>query len=207
MELGKSEAFGILNSHHRGIGHIHTDFYHGSSHHNLGFVSQETLHFFFFLGRFHLAMHLADLVLWKLFADVHVTLFQIFDVHLFALLYQRIHDVYLTSFLNLFPHELVHAFPAVIKLMNGLDRLSAGRQLINDRHIQIAIQGHGQRTGNRGSCHNQYMRRTGILSPQLGSLGYSKTVLFVNHHQSQRREVDGIFNHSMRTNQDMHIPC
>ena len=132
MELGKSETFGILNSHHRGIGHIHADFYHGSSHHNLGFVSQETLHFFLFLGRFHLTVHLADLVFWELLTDVHVTLFQVLDVHLFALLYQRIHDVYLTSFLNLFPHEFVHAFPTVVKLMNGLNRLSAGRQLIND---------------------------------------------------------------------------
>ena len=152
-------------------------------------------------------MHLADLIFWKLLANVHVTLFQVLDVHLFTLLYQRIHDVYLTAFLNLFPHELVHAFPAVVKLMNGLDRLSAGRQFINDRHIQVAIQGHGQRTGNRGGCHNKHMRRTGILSPQFGPLGYSKTVLFVNHHQTQGREVDGVFNHGMRTNQDMHIPC
>ena len=46
-----------------------------------------------------------------------------------------------------------------------------------------------------------------IVSKQVSTLGHSKTVLFVNPHQPQRREVDGVFNHGMRTNQDMHIPC
>ena len=72
-----------------------------------------------------------------------------------------------------------------VELMNGSNRLSSRRKLINDRYIQIAIKRHCQspRYGSRG--HDQNMRRLYAFCPQTGTLGYAETVLLVDDNQSQ----------------------
>ena len=89
--------------------------------------------------------------------------------------------------------------------MNSLNGFSPRRKFVDNRNIKIAIQCHGKCTRDRSCRHNQDMRRTGIFCPQLGTLGYSETMLFVYHHQSQRRKVDSIFYYRMSTDKDMYI--
>ena len=87
MELRKSEAFGILNDHHRSIGHIHPNFDHGSGNHNLSLSGNKELHLLIFLRRLHLAVNFGNGTAGKLFQDMLVTFFQVLEVDLLAFLY------------------------------------------------------------------------------------------------------------------------
>ena len=49
------------------------------------------------------------------------------------------------------------------------------------------------------------MWRLHILCPKTGTLCHTETVLFVNNHQSQGREVHRVFNDRVRTYQDLHV--
>ena len=88
-------------------------------------------------------MHLADLVFRERLANMQVTFFQVLDVHLLAFLNEGIDNIHLTSLLYLLPDKGIKGGTAVIELMNGLNRFASGRKLVDDRDIQIAIQGHG----------------------------------------------------------------
>ena len=89
--------------------------------------------------------------------------------------------------------------------MNRLYRLASRRQFIDNRDVQITIQSHGKRTGDRRGSHYQHMRRTRVFLPKLGTLGDTKPMLFVNHHQSERREIYGIFDNGMRADEYLHF--
>ena len=110
-------------------------------------------------------MHLADLVFRELGADVFIALFEVLDVHLLAFLYERIDDVHLTSLFYLTADGGIEACPSVVKLMDGANGFASGRQLVDNGHIQVAIERHGKRTRNGGCRHHKHMRRTGVLSP------------------------------------------
>ena len=103
VQLRQAKPFGILDDHHRSVRHIHAHLDDRGRHHDLRLVAKKTLHLFLLLRRFHLAMHLADAAVRKSFTDMQVPFFQVFDVHLFALLNQRIDDVDLPSLLDLRP--------------------------------------------------------------------------------------------------------
>ena len=44
VQLAESEAFGILDDHHRGIGHVHTHLDDGGGNEDMGFVISKALH-------------------------------------------------------------------------------------------------------------------------------------------------------------------
>ena len=139
MQLRKSETFGIFNNHYRSIRYVYSDFYHRSSHHYLCLSRNEKLHLLVFLSRFHFAMYLANLALGKFFEDMLIPLFKVLQIDLLTFLYQRINDINLTSLINLLLHRTVHALPTIVELMHSGYRLSSGRQLVNNRHIQITV--------------------------------------------------------------------
>ena len=58
-------------------------------------------------------------------------------------------------------------------------------QLVDDRHVEVAVECHGECAWNGGGCHDEHMRRHGILHPQFGSLFHSEAVLLVYDDQSQ----------------------
>ena len=89
--------------------------------------------------------------------------------------------------------------------MHRLYRLSARRKFVDNRHIEIAIQSHGQSTRYGSSRHNQHVRRINVLAPQFSTLRHTETMLLVYHHQSERREINRIFYHGMSSYQNLHV--
>ena len=57
-------------------------------------------------------------------------------------------------------------------------------QLVDDRDVEVAIECHRQGAGNRCCRHNEHMWRVGTLAPQLGTLGHTEAVLFVDNDHS-----------------------
>ena len=78
------------------------------------------------------------------------------------------------------------------------------RHLVDDRDIQVAVQGHGQGARDRCRRHHQDVRRpaAGALRPQAGALVHAETVLLVDDGQAERLEDDRVFQQGMGTDQD-----
>ena len=89
---------------------------------------------------------------------------------------------------------------AVIVVL-GLDGLAAGRQLVNNRYVQITVKGHGQCARDGCGGHYQHVRRHVALGPEAGSLSYAKAVLLIDNHKAQTAELYGILKHSVGTYQ------
>ena len=90
--------------------------------------------------------------------------------------------------------------------MGGLYGLTARRQLVDDAHVQVAIERHGQCAGNGRGRHHQHVGHVVLaaLAPQLGPLGHAEAVLLVDHHQSQAAELHGVFNHGVGAHENLH---
>ncbi len=82
------------------------------------------------------------------------------------------------------------------------DRSASRRQRVNHRDVQIAIDRHGQRTGNRCGGQHQHLRVKPLLQQGL-PLEHPKLVLFINHRQTELREPDAFLDQGVRT--DHHI--
>ena len=207
MQLRESEALGIQDYHHRGVRHIHAYLYHGGGNENLGLSLHKLLHLCLFFGRFHPAVNLAQMELRKSLLQRLITFFQILQVHLLALLDQRENNIDLSAQINLPADALIETGELIVKLMQRLNRFSARRQLVYYAHVQIAIDGHRQRAGDRGGGHHQHMGRILALRPELGSLRHSKPVLLVDYRYAKAMESHRVFYHGMRAYQYLDIAC
>ena len=139
VQLREAEPLGALNHHHRGIGYVHAHFDYSGGHHNLGFSFDKALHLeVLFLG-FHAPVHDADLELREGPRHALVAVGQVFVVHCFRLLNQRVHDVHLPSQCHLCPNKLEHFQAVGIVAMHCNDGFAAGGQLINHAHVEVAI--------------------------------------------------------------------
>ena len=89
--------------------------------------------------------------------------------------------------------------------MDCLDRFSSRRQLIDFRHVEVAILSHGERPWYRCRCHDESVRREFRLLPETSTLRHTKTMLFVNDAKPEVLKLDSIFYQSMRTYYYMYI--
>ena len=76
--------------------------------------------------------------------------------------------------------------------MDSLHGFPARRKFIDDRHVQVTVQGHGKGPRNGGSRHDQYMRRHPArrFPPQFRPLFHSEAVLLVYDGQTEIPEQD-----------------
>ena len=205
MELGKAETLGILDNHHRGIGNVHAYFYDCGCYHDLSLALDETLHLLLFLGGLHLPVYHTYVVLGEVGAHGFVSFYKIFHVALLALLDEWIYDICLPALLQLTPQGGIEIGPAIVVLQERVDGLPTGRQLVDDRYVEVAIDGHGKRTGYRGCRHDQHVGRNGVFLPQLGTLRHAEAVLFVDDNHAEVLEDDLLFEQGMSSYKEMYF--
>ena len=89
--------------------------------------------------------------------------------------------------------------------MDGLHGLAAWRKLIDDAHIEVAIERHRQcaRYGRGG--HHQHVRWNCRFCPKPGALGHAEAVLLIDHHEPELLEHDGILQQRVRTDEDVDV--
>ena len=83
----------------------------------------------------------------------------------FRFLDHRIHDIGLPAFVDLLFQKAVNALDVIGGDVLGDDGLAAGRQLIDDGDIQIAVDGERQRARNRRRGHHQHVRDARPCAP------------------------------------------
>ena len=89
--------------------------------------------------------------------------------------------------------------------MNSLNGFTPGGQLVNDTHIKVAIDSHGQGSRNGRCRHHEHVRRIVVLAPQLRPLRHAKTVLLIDNGEPQLTELHSVFNQRMRSHHNVHL--
>ncbi len=87
--------------------------------------------------------------------------------------------------------------------MERLNGFSSGRKFVYHAHVEVAVNGHGQRTRNGGGCHHKDMGRTNVLLPQPRALLHAEAVLLVDDHEAEIEEGYGGFYECMCTYKNM----
>ena len=157
MELAEAEALRVLHHHQIGVGHVHTHLDHGGGHQNVCFPGGEGGHDGILLPGLHLAVDESHLQVGE---NLRLQLLGVFR-HGLPLVGQLViladhgaDDVHLPPGLHLLADKGVQ--PGVIGGGNGIgfNRLPSRWKLVDDGHIQIAVQNQGQRPGDGRGGHD-----------------------------------------------------
>ena len=137
---------------------------------------------------------------------VKKTLFDVTISEFFVLLDQWIDHIDLSAELELSSHGTDQSLPLIVIAMQGLDRLTSRRQLVDDRNVEVAIDGHRQGARYGRCCHHEHVRRLGILEPQLRALLHAKAVLLIDHDHSEVLELHIGLYQGMCAYEDVQLP-
>ena len=84
---------------------------------------------------------------------------------------------------NLLFHEAVDALAHILAHGKGVYGLSAGRQLVYNRNVQIAVYHKSQGAWNGCCGHYKYMG-TFSLGAESGTLAHAEAVLLIGYHKT-----------------------
>ena len=203
MQLREAEAVGVFNHHHRGVGHIHPHLYHRGRYEDLQFAALEGLHHGIFVRRLHAPVHFADFESREHVAKIIVARFKVLQIAFFAALNQGKHHVNLPSCRQFAHHARVHIATLFLCVVNGLNRFAPGRQRVDDRHVEVAVDRHGKGARDGRGGHHEHVRRAHIFLPQRGALLHAEAVLLVDDHETEVEEAHRWFDEGVRAHKDM----
>ncbi len=126
-------------------------------------------------------MHHCYFIVGECLPDGFETFLKAAQVEFLVFVDKRIYDICLTAHAQLVENSLVCALTLVIVAQQGCNRFAPRGKLVDYRHVEVAVNSHGQCARNRCGCHNQNMRRQQVLAPQAGSLSHAEAVLLVNN--------------------------
>lgn len=205
VQLGEAEALGVEDDHHGGVGDVDADFDDGRGDEDLGFAGDETLHLGFFLFGFHFSMYFAHSHAREDGFEGFVAFFEVFEIAFLTFFDEGIDDVDLSALGNLLPNAGVEAGGLVIVFVKGLDGFAAGRKLVDDADVEVAVEGHGQRSRNGCGGHHEYVRRGGTFLPEFGALLDAETMLFVDDGQSETGELNAVFDQGVGADENVYL--
>ena len=207
VQLREPEPLGRFDDHDRGVRHVDAYFDDRRGDHDIGLARLELAHRLLLVGGFHLAVaNRGDILRQREIARYgFVAVGEVFVIHGLGLLDERIYDIDLPSLGDLLLHEAEQAQPRRIGVMYGLDRPSSRRKLVDHRDVEVAVEGHGQRAGNRRGGHHEDVRRLLVFGPEPGALLHAEAVLLVDHHEPQVGELHPVFDQGVRADQDVHL--
>ena len=138
--------------------------------------------------------------------DFFITAFEVFVVYLVIYENHRINHECLTAFRDFVFHKIVELEFFTLRYLYGLDRFSARRHLVDYRHVQVAVKGHGKCAWNRCGGHHENMRRQSVagFSPKSCPLVHAETMLLVDDGKSEVMEHYRIFQQCMGSDD---YPC
>ncbi len=205
VELGQAEALGVLDQHDRSVGHVDADLDHGGRDEEVDLAGLEPAHDGLLVLDAQSAVQEAHAEIGEDVAgEMASHVGSRFEIHGLRLLDQGIHDVDLAAFLHLLAQELVDLGPLALRAGHRLHRSPARRQLVEHAHVEIAVQGEGQRPRNGRRRHHQQVRVL-ALGLELGALGHSEAVLLIHHDQAQPAELHRFLHERVRADHAIHL--
>ena len=204
MELREAEALCVLDHHQGCIGNVDAHLDDGGGDENLGEARDEVLHDGILLGSGHRTVHEADGEVGQALLKVVAADGRGCEVELVAFLDERTDPVDLAALRNDAPHDGKHVVLAGGLHGLGDDGRAAGRQLVDDRDVEVREVAHGERARNRGRGEHQEVRDEGGLwaGAQRKSLGNAEAVLLVDDRKPEVREFDAFLNEGVGADDD-----
>ena len=87
--------------------------------------------------------------------------------------------------------------------MGGAHGFTAWGQLVDDAYVEVAIERHGEGTGNGCGCHHQHVGRVRALAPELGTLGYAEAVLLIDDYETEACKLYRILDDGMGAHKNL----
>ena len=185
MQLSQTEALGVLDHHDAGVGHIHAHLDDRRGHQHVDLSGMEGVERFLLVGALHAAVHQRHAQIAQVFrAQLLIDDLGGLCVHGLALLDQRADDVDLPSRLHLRAQKAVHIAALFLGHDARLHRRASGRQLVNDRYVQIAVEYQRQRARYGRGRHDQHVGR-GALFGKERALPNAEAMLLVGDDQPE----------------------
>ena len=165
MQLRKSEALGVFDDHCCGVGYVDSDFDYSCRYKNLSLAAYETLHLVVLFRCFLSAVDKCHFIFAERFANVFISLLEAFERKFFVLFDKRVDDIYLVPLPQLRIHALIYFQSLLFITQQGFHRFAARRQFVDYRHVEIAVDCHGQCARNRSGRHHKHVRRNRTFFP------------------------------------------
>ena len=188
MQLRESKALGVLDHHHRRIGHVDAYLDHRRRDQDGDLAAHEAVHHRGLVVGFHAPVQQPDLELGKLCGKLRVQRNRGLQFELFRFLDQRADPVDLPARAADLAHALDDLAAAALTDESSCDRSAPGWHLVDDRNIEISVEAHRQRTWDRGGAHHQLVRIAYALLPQREPLRDAESMLFVDDGKPEPRQ-------------------
>ena len=198
MQLGKPEPLGVLYQDNGGVRDVHAHLYDGCGDQYIELPVLEVPHYGLFLRRLHPPVKEPHVKVGK---DVSPEVFfhvrRVFEAQFLGLLDKGVYYVALAPGFKLPPYKPICPLPLLFPHDAGEDGLSSGGQFVDNRYVEVAEYGHGQRPRYWGGGHDKYV---GAYSPvnvrgrrlflQSGPLRHPEAVLLVYYGKPQPFKLD-----------------
>lgn len=207
VELGEAEMVRALHQHDRRVRNVHADFDHGGRDEHVVLLVAEVGHDAVFFVGLHASVQETEFEFGENFLlEFFVFLGGGFEIiHLLALFHERIDDEGLASVFDLRADEGEGALQFLRTEDVRFDGLTSRGHFVHDGEIEVAVEGEGERTRNRGGGHHQKVGRCAFVAER-GALFDAEAMLFVNHDELQILELDGVFDQRVRADDNLNRP-
>ena len=118
------------------------------------------------------------------------------------LLHLRADDEHLPSLTDELVDEGVEPRSVALVHAHGLHRLAAGRQLVDDRHVQIAVHQQRQRTRDGRRAHDERVRLL-ALAHERGALLDAEAVLLIRDDEAEAEKRHRVADERVRADDDV----
>ena len=192
MQLAETEALGVFDDHQRGVRHVHADLDDRRRDKDICFSADKGGHDRVLVPGLHAAMDTADGQLRELpceFFGVLLGRFQFFlpgRLLVLVVFHLRADDKDLPPLLGQLADKAVETRAIALVHGKGVHLLPSGRQLVDDRDVQIAVDHQRQCARDRRGRHDEHMRFFSF-SNQRRALAYAEAVLLVRDDQAESR--------------------
>ena len=151
-------------------------------------------------------MHQADFEVGEdLAGQVFVLLLRGFHGLRLRLFDNGVDHIGLAALVDLRLHEAVHLFDGVAGGVFGDDGLAAGRHLVDDADIEIAVHRHGEGARDGGGGHHENVGRDALLH-EAEALQDAEAMLLVDDGEAEVLELDILLNQGVGADGDLHQP-
>src|SRR5713226_5246050 len=206
VELGKAEALGVLDDHDGGVGDVDADFDDSGGDEDLGFVLAEALHDFFFFIAGEAAVQEAELELGKNFAREALVFFHgSFQLEL-GFFDDRINDVALVAGGDFAAEKFPDAGEMRLAGHARGDGSAAGRQLVENGNVQVAIESERQRARDGRGGEHEDVRGVAVgggFIHQALALEDAEAMLLVNGDEAEAGEGNVVFDEGVGADDEL----
>ena len=184
--MAQAEALGVLDDHQRGVRHVHADLDHGRGDKDIRLAAYESGHDRVLILRLHAAVDAGDLQLRELLCQLLRVLLGGFELALALLvvLDLRTDDEALPSLPRQLADEAVQACAVALVHGEGVHLLPSGRQLVDDRYVEIAVDHQRERARDGRGGHDEHVRPLGFADERR-ALAHAEAVLLVRDDQAE----------------------